>query len=79
MLVLGRKPGESIRVGEEVVITIVSIAPGQVRIGIEAPSRVTVHREEVYDQIASANRQAALDAAPEDLAQLAAMQEKLND
>jgi carbon storage regulator len=79
VLVLGRKPGESIRVGEEVVITIVSIAPGQVRIGIEAPSRVTVHREEVYDQIASANRQAALDAAPEDLAQLAAMQEKLND
>ena len=59
MLVLARKDGERIRLGDEIVITIVESAPGQVRIGISAPPAITIHREEVYDAIASANRQAS--------------------
>lgn len=64
MLVLARKDGEGIRVGDEIVITVVSTSGGQVRLGIDAPSRVTIHREEVYDQIVAANRQ-ALGAPPD--------------
>lgn len=59
MLVLGRKPGESVRVGDGIRITVLSSAGGQVRIGIEAPSRVPVHREEVYERIALQNLEAA--------------------
>jgi carbon storage regulator len=59
MLVLSRKPGESLRIGDDVRITVVSIASGQVRIGIEAPERVTIHREEVYERIVEANLEAA--------------------
>ena len=59
MLVLARKTGEGIRIGDEIVITVVSTESGHVRLGIEAPTRITIHREEVYDQIAAANRQAA--------------------
>ena len=58
MLVLSRKDGEEIRIGDEIVITILSTNGGQVRVGIDAPSRVTIHREEIYDMIAEANRQA---------------------
>jgi carbon storage regulator len=59
MLVLSRKPGESLRVGEDVRITVVSTASGQVRIGIEAPENVTIYREEVYERIVQANVEAA--------------------
>jgi len=58
MLVLSRKDGEGIRVGDEIVITIVSTSGGQVRLGIEAPAQITIHREEIYDKIVEANRQA---------------------
>ena len=59
MLVLSRRPGESLRVGEDIRITVVSTASGQVRIGIEAPDHVTIYREEVYERIVEANREAA--------------------
>lgn len=59
MLVLSRKPGESLRVGEDIKITVVSTAPGQVRIGISAPDDVTIHREEIYERIVEANLEAA--------------------
>jgi len=52
MLVLSRKPGESVTIGDEVRITVLSISGKQVRIGIEAPSDVAVHREEIYKKIA---------------------------
>jgi len=59
VLVLGRKSGESIRLGDEIVITVMEVEKGRVRIGIDAPARVTVHREEVYERVAEANRRAA--------------------
>jgi carbon storage regulator len=51
MLVLSRNLNESVMIGDDVVITIVDIRGGQVRIGIQAPDDVQVHRQEVYDAI----------------------------
>ncbi len=51
MLVLARKLNESIVVGDNIVVTIVDIRGDKVRLGIDAPREVTVHRQEVYDAI----------------------------
>jgi len=59
MLVLSRKTGEVITIGNDIKITLVSIDRGVVRLGIEAPRDVPVHRKEVYDRIVELNRQAA--------------------
>ena len=56
MLVLSRKLGESIMLGDDVVITIVGIGGRQVRLGIDAPPEVKVHREEVYERIKGRHR-----------------------
>ena len=50
MLVLSRKPGERILIGEDVTITIVRIGPNNVRLGIEAPREMNIVREELCDQ-----------------------------
>ena len=55
MLVLTRRPGESIVVGENIVITVIEIKGGQVRIGIDAPREVDVYREEIYEQVKQEN------------------------
>jgi len=54
MLVLSRKPGESVHIGDEVKVTVLSISGKQVRIGIEAPAEIAVHREEIYNKIVQA-------------------------
>jgi carbon storage regulator len=59
MLVLTRRPGESIMVGDDVVITVLEIRGDVVRIGINAPRTVQVHREEIYRELQAANREAA--------------------
>ena len=59
MLVLTRRNGQSIRIGDEIVITVLEATRDQVRIGIRAPRAVGVHREEVYEEIIVANRAAA--------------------
>jgi carbon storage regulator len=51
MLVLSRQRDESIMIGDKVVITIVDIRGDKVRLGIEAPQEIPVHRQEVYDAI----------------------------
>jgi carbon storage regulator len=51
MLVLSRKKNESIVVGGNIKITVIEIAPGKVRLGVEAPRDVPVHRLEVYEAI----------------------------
>ena len=56
MLVLTRKPDQSIMVGSEIEITVLEVRGEQVRIGIRAPRQVTVHRKEVYDQIRHENQ-----------------------
>ena len=59
MLVLTRKPGENIRIGTDVIVTVLGVRSGHVKIGIQAPRGVPVHREEVYEKIAQANREAS--------------------
>ena len=51
MLILSRKLGESIVIGDDITITILGITGGQVRIGFDAPKSVSVHREEVFKRI----------------------------
>lgn len=59
MLVLSRRANESIVIGGEVVVTVLEVRGDQVRLGINAPKSVTVHREEVHAEIQRANQQAA--------------------
>jgi len=59
MLVLSRHRDESIMIGDDVVITIVDIRGDKVRLGIEAPQHIPVHRQEVYEAIQRENRKAA--------------------
>jgi carbon storage regulator len=56
MLVLSRQRDESIVIGDNVVVTIVDIRGDKVRLGIQAPGEVTVHRQEVYEAIQRENR-----------------------
>jgi len=58
MLVLTRKLGENIRIGDTVKITVLEVRSGQVKLGIEAPPEVKVHREEIYARIQEENRRA---------------------
>jgi len=51
MLVLTRKVGEALRIGDEVKVTVLGIKGKQVRIGIDAPKNVPVHRQEIYERI----------------------------
>lgn len=59
MLVLTRKIGEGIVIGDDVTITIVEMKGGNVRIGIDAPRDKKIYRQEIFDRIASENRDAA--------------------
>ena len=51
MLILTRREGESLMIGDNVEVTVLGIRGHQVRIGINAPKDVSVHREEIYDRI----------------------------
>ncbi len=51
MLILTRRVGETIMVGDDVTVTVLGVKGNQVRWGISAPKRVAVHREEIYDRI----------------------------
>jgi carbon storage regulator len=56
MLVLSRKKFESIMIGEDIEISVVEIAPGQVRLGIKAPRDVEIHRKEIFEAIREESR-----------------------
>ncbi|GAA2504654.1 carbon storage regulator CsrA [Winogradskya humida] len=59
MLVLTRRAGESVMIGDTIVITVLEARGDVIRIGIQAPRDVQVHREEVYKELQDANREAA--------------------
>lgn len=71
MLVLTRKSGEGIRIGDDIKIIVVEVKDNNVKLGIEAPLRLSVHREEIYKKIQAENIRAA--SVPADLT------EKLKD
>jgi carbon storage regulator len=54
MLILTRRLNESVKIGEEVTVTVLGLKHGQVRIGVSAPRTIPVHREEVYERIRAA-------------------------
>lgn len=66
MLVLTRKIGQSIVIGDEVEVVVLEVRGEQVRLGIRAPRDVTVHRKEIYEQIQQENVDAA-EVRPEDV------------
>lgn len=63
MLVLSRKPGEALRIGDDVEITVVEVKGDMVRIGIDAPRNVQVWRKELWEAIVAENIKAAEEAA----------------
>jgi carbon storage regulator len=80
MLVLTRRLGETIVIGDDIIIKIVDIHGKQIRVGIEAPTEVSVYRGEIYDRIMLENKAAAQAAsnidAMKDLKQLLLSEEK---
>jgi carbon storage regulator len=59
VLVLSRRPGESIMIGQDIVVTVLEVRGDVVRVGVTAPRDVDVHREEVFRDLERANRSAA--------------------
>ncbi len=70
MLILTRKLGESVYIGDDIKITLMEIKGNQVRVGVQAPSSVRIYREEIYLQILEENKRAAAET-PSDLADVA--------
>ena len=55
MLILTRKVGESVLIGDDISITVLSVRGNQVKLGVQAPKEVSVHREEIYQHIDGAS------------------------
>jgi carbon storage regulator len=66
VLIITRKPGEKIMLGDDVVVHVMEIVGNSVRIGIQAPRSLPVYREEIWDAVREENR-AAAEAAPDAL------------
>jgi carbon storage regulator len=66
VLIITRKPGEKIMLGDEIVVHVMEVVGSSVRIGIEAPRSLPVYREEIWDAVRAENR-AAADAATDAL------------
>jgi carbon storage regulator len=54
MLILTRRPGESVKIGDDITVTVLGVRGNQLRLGFSAPRHVAVHRQEVYARIQSA-------------------------
>lgn len=70
MLILSRKIDQKIRIGDDIVITLIDVKGDQVKIGVEAPGNVKVYRQEVFEAIQSENKAAASQISMERLGKL---------
>ena len=77
MLVLSRQRDETIMIGDDIRITVVDIRGDKVRVGIDAPKHIQVHRKEVYDAIQRENRRAA-GMTEQDLAEVSEQDKQTN-
>jgi carbon storage regulator len=64
MLILTRRVGETVMIGNEVTVTVLGVKGNQVRIGVNAPKDVAVHREEIYERIKREEEQDSRTSAP---------------
>lgn len=64
MLILSRKPGETVVIDGRIRVKVIRVEGDVVKIGIEAPAEVSIHRQEVYDEIQRSNKEAAAPEQP---------------
>ena len=64
MLILTRRVGETVMIGNEVTVTVLGVKGNQVRVGVNAPKDVAVHREEIYERIKREGDQDSRSASP---------------
>ena len=64
MLILTRKIGESIKIGDDVTLTVLGMSGRQIRLGIDAPPQVSIHREEIYERIRAEREQGIVKPLP---------------
>ena len=65
MLILTRRVGTKIMVGDEVTVTVLAMKGGQIRLGIDAPKHVAIYREEVYERVTGQQQQKMAGAQPQ--------------
>ena len=65
MLILTRRVGETLMIGDQVSVTVLGVKGNQVRIGVNAPRNVSVHREEIYERIQRENGDAVIHELPQ--------------
>ncbi len=75
MLILTRKPGETVRIGTDIKVQVLEVKGNQIRLGIDAPRSIAVHREEIFEQIQRENL-AAAQSAPQTLSEVSRLWKK---
>lgn len=70
MLILSRKAGERIVIGDNIILTVVSVTGGRIRLGVTAPIEISVHRHEVHEQLQQAGRSSTTTAGSRTLSDI---------